>query len=313
MAIYYLQQGLPKFERSVVTIGSFDGVHQGHLRILERVVEEAKKIGGTSVVVTFDPHPRKVIRPDVPLHLISSPQQKYNHLQQCGIDHIVVVPFTREFSLMDAQTYVSDFLVKVLQPHTIIIGYDHQFGHDRQGDIHLLRKLVGNQINVIEIPEHLIDDAHVSSTRIRQAISQGDVAIARQMLGRPYSFSGIVIHGKKLGRTLGFPTANIKPGYDDQLLPPKGIYCVQVLIQGQKYMGAMSVGTNPTVSPGAHHLNYEVYILDFERDIYGLEVGIEFYDQLRDELKFEDLETLKMQIQQDVEAVRAYFDSLHAH
>lgn len=307
MALYFAQQGLPDFEKAVITIGSFDGVHQGHLRILERVVEEARRIGGYSVVVTFEPHPRKVIRPDAPIQLISAPQQKYKYLQTCGIDHIVVVPFTREFSLMDAGAYVSDFLIKILKPHTIIIGYDHQFGHDRKGDIRLLRSLVGSTVQVIEIPEHLIADAHVSSTRIRQAIQNGDVAAARQMLGRPYSFSGIVVHGKKLGRSLGFPTANVKPGYEDQLLPPKGIYAVLVHLGDRQFMGAMSVGTNPTISD-QEALSYEVYLLDFDEEIYGLEIRIHFLEKIRDEMKFEDLEALKQQMKQDVVQVRACFE-----
>lgn len=306
MALFFAQKGIPDFEKAVVTIGSFDGVHQGHLRILKRVVEEAQRIDGGSVVVTFEPHPRKVIRPDVPIQLISSPEQKYSYLQACGIDHIVVVPFTREFSLMDAASYVSDFLMKILKPHTIIIGYDHQFGHDRKGDIHLLRTLLPPAVSVIEIPEHLIEDAHVSSTRIRQALLSGDVATARQMLGRPFSFSGIVVHGRKLGRTLGYPTANIKPGYDDQLLPPSGIYAVRVHLGAQRYLGAMSIGTNPTVVD-QERATYEVFILDFDQEIYGLEIEVHFIERLRDELKFDHLDALKEQMALDVAQVRVCF------
>lgn len=303
MAIFHLQDGLPQFRNAVITIGSFDGVHEGHKKILKTLVDKAREINGESIVVTFDPHPRQVIRPDIPVHLISSNKEKYQEILNIGVDHIVEVPFTRSFSLLSAEEYVSAFLVKTFRPHTIIIGYDHQFGHDRGGNIDLLRSLVGDAISVIEIPVQLIADANVSSTKIRNAIMVGDVATAKCMLGRPYQFSGLVIHGKKLGRKIGFPTANLKPQFAEQLLPPPGIYAVYVQYLDSTYKGAMSIGKNPTVTT-SEVLNYEVYILDFDEDVYGQELTISFEEKIREELKFNNLDDLIAQIKKDVVDIR---------
>ncbi|MBX9448874.1 MAG: bifunctional riboflavin kinase/FAD synthetase [Taibaiella sp.] len=303
MSIYHFQEGLPPFRKAVVTIGSFDGVHLGHKKILETIVAKAREIGGESIVVTFDPHPRKVIRPDLPIHMITSNKEKYEQIIAAGVDHIIEVPFTRQFSLLSAEEYVHDFLLEKINPHAVIIGYDHHFGHDREGDIRLLKSMAGSRVEIIEIPEQLIDDANVSSTKIRKAVEQGDVALAESMLGRPYRFSGLVIHGKKLGRKIGFPTANLKPDFDDQLLLPSGIYAVYVRYLDHTYLGAMSIGKNPTVT-NEEKLHYEVYILDFDEDIYGQELTILFKDKIREEKKFHHLDDLIVQIRNDVSAVR---------
>lgn len=302
MAIFHLQEGLPEFKKAVITIGSFDGVHQGHKKILKTLVDKAKEVGGESIVITFDPHPRKVIRPDIPIHLISSNKEKYNEILKSGVDHIVEVPFTRSFSLMTAEEYIQDFLVEKFNPYIIIIGYDHQFGCDRKGDITLLRQVLKDKVEVIEIAVQLIDDANVSSTKIRKAVSSGDVVTAKHMLGRPYSFSGLVIHGKKLGRKIGFPTANLKPQFADQLLPPAGIYGVYVRYLDKVFKGAMSIGKNPTIT-NAQELHYEVYILNFDEDIYGQELTVLFEQKIREELKFNNLDELISQIRKDVKQI----------
>lgn len=303
MAVYQLQDGLPQFTNAIVTIGSFDGVHLGHRKIIDTLVAIAKENRGESVVVTFHPHPRKIIRPDIPMQLISSTDEKYEQLSQAGVDHIIEVPFTRDFSMLSAEEYVMDFLYGKIKPHTIVIGYDHHFGHDRKGDIHLLRELLKDKVQVIEIPEQLIQDANVSSTAIRKSIAEGRMQDAATMLGRLYQFSGWVVHGNKLGRTIGFPTANIKPICEDQLLPPIGIYAAFAQYGNKQYKAAVSIGKNPTVTDDLA-LKYEAFLLDFDEELYGQQICLKFEEKIRDEVKFESLEALKTQITADVATVR---------
>lgn len=304
MPIHYFQEGLPNFKNAVITIGSFDGVHHGHKKILNTLVEKAREVRGESIVITFDPHPRKVIRPDIPMSLICSTKEKYKTMLDVGVDHIVVVPFTRAFSLLSAHDYIKDFLLGHFNPHTIIIGYDHHFGHDRTGDIQVMRKMVGDTVDVIEIPVQLIEDANVSSTKIRNAVYAGDVKTAAQMLGRPFSFEGVVIHGKQLGRTIGFPTANLQAIFPEQIMPPIGIYAVKVQVDNTMWNGVMSIGKNPTVTTG-NTVHYEVYIFDFDRDIYGQLIQVFFIEKIREELKFDNIDELVAQIKKDVQQATA--------
>jgi riboflavin kinase / FMN adenylyltransferase len=299
MAVYYNMEGLPAFNRAVVTIGTFDGVHTGHRAILNEVVAHAQSAGGESVLITFDPHPRKLLFPDQPVGIITPLQKKLELITNAGIQHIVVVPFTAEFAAMSAREYVELFLVSVFQPQSIIIGYDHRFGHDRAGDIHLLKQFSsGHDYEVVEIPAKLIDHAAVSSTKIRNAIKFGAVDEANEMLGREYSFAGTVVHGKKLGRTLGYPTANIDPSDPDQILPGNGIYSVKVLHGGRLHGGMMSIGYNPTVTDTTD-LKIEVNIFDFDKDIYGQSLEVFVVKKLREELKFKSIEELINQLLED--------------
>lgn len=305
MGLYNINDELPQFRNAVITIGTFDGVHEGHKTILKSLCDEARLIGGESILITFDPHPRQVISPDKPVYFISSKKEKYEEIFKIGVDHIVVIPFTRAFSMLTAEEYVHNFLVQKFHPHTIIIGYDHQFGHDRKGNIHTLREML-TDVKIIEIPEYLIDDAHVSSTQIRQAIQEGDLMQAKTMLGRQFKIDGVVVHGQKLGRQIGFPTANIQLQHQNIILPPTGIYAVKVQVQDQTHNGVLSIGYRPTVSADTA-ISYEVHILEFNADIYGEIISVHFITKLREELKLNSLQELIQYIEKDIEDARAYF------
>lgn len=306
MAVFYNIDDLPAFRNPVITIGTFDGVHQGHKAILSEVAHMANEINGESILITFDPHPRKLLFPDHPIKLLTPLDKKLELITATGITHIVVVPFTRAFSNLSASDYITQFLVERFHPHTIIIGYDHRFGHDRAGNIVLLKEYAAQcNYKVIEIPVQLIDEASISSTRIRNAVGDGKVADAAQMLGHYYSLSGAVIRGRQLGHTIGYPTANIRPDEPEQLVPGNGIYAVYVKWNGQKYGGMLSIGYNPTVTE-EKIIHIEVNIFDFDQEIYGETLEILFVDYLRAEVKFDSMDTLKEQLHQDkIDAKRA--------
>ena len=301
MAVFFDIQNLPVFKNSVLTVGTFDGVHKGHRAILKEVADHAAKVNGESILLTFEPHPRKLLFPDQPLGIITPLHKKIQLITDAGIQHIVVVPFTREFAGMSAHEYVAQFMVGIFHPHSIIIGYDHRFGHDRKGDIKLLEEHApAYNYELIEIPAQLIDDAAVSSTKIRNAITGGHMEEATHMLGRHYSFKGTVVHGNKLGRTLGYPTANLQPEEPEQIIPALGIYAIQAGVNGQLYNGMMSIGYNPTVTD-KKELRIEANLFDFDRDIYGDTIEIFFIKKLRDEQKFDSLEALVQQLHNDKE------------
>jgi len=301
MAVFYNIHGLPEFKDAVLTTGTFDGVHKGHLAILEEVVDHARKVGGTSVLLTFEPHPRKLLFPDQPLGIITPLHQKINLLSEAGIEHIVVVPFTKEFSALSASEYLSDFIVRLFHPHSIVLGYDHHFGNDRKGNIDLLKTCAEkNHYELIEIPAQLIDEAAVSSTKIRHAIMEGRMEDAAKMLGRYYILGGLVIHGNKLGRTIGYPTANLQPEDADQILPAIGVYAIRATYNGISYDGMLSIGYNPTVTD-KKELRIEANLFDFDLDIYGQRLDIVFIEKLRNEQKFASLEELILQLHRDKE------------
>lgn len=299
MAVYLDIKDLPKFRNAVLTIGTFDGVHEGHETILKEVVKHAKEANGESVLITFEPHPRKLLFPDQPLKLLTPLHQKLQYITEAGIEHIVVAPFTREFANLSAEEYIAHFLVMYFHPHCIIIGYDHRFGHDRKGDINLLKEYAAAYgYRVLEIPAQLIDDAAVSSTKIRKALNEGRMQDATHMLGRPYSIKGTVKKGAQLGRTIGYPTANIQPDDPEQLIPANGIYAVRVKYKDKSYGGMMSIGYNPTVTDD-QSLKLEVNIFDFNEDVYGQPLEISFIAWLRNEEKFDSLEALTEQLHRD--------------
>ena len=301
MAVFFDIQNLPDFKNAVLTIGTFDGVHEGHRAIFQEVVNHARNANGESVLLTFEPHPRKQLFPDQPLGIITPLHQKLKLITEAGIQNIVVVPFTREFAGLSAQEYIEKFLVGVFHPKGIVIGYDHRFGNDRKGDLKLLEKCAqAGGYELTEIPPQLIEDAAVSSTKIRHAIVEGRMEDAGNMLGRNYSFSGIVKHGNKLGRTLGYPTANLLPVEPEQIIPETGIYAIQALYNGTHYNGMMSIGYNPTVSD-TKDIKIEANLFDFDEEIYGATLEIFFVKKLRDELKFESLDALKNQLNKDKE------------
>jgi riboflavin kinase / FMN adenylyltransferase len=299
MKIFYGTDNLPELKKAVLTIGTFDGVHHGHKKILQSVVSESNAIGGTSVLITFNPHPRKLLFPGESLKLLSTLDERLDLVREAGIDITVVVPFTHEFAGLSAQSYIEEFLIKIFNPDLIIIGYDHHFGHDRTGDISMLRSCSGKySFEVREISAQLISEAAVSSTQIRKALIEGSVEAARKMLGAPYMIKGRVVEGAQRGRTIGFPTANIALPDVDKLVPKVGVYAVEVVVREIRYGGMINIGYNPTVTRD-DSLKIEVHIFDFDAEIYGQDIIIGFIARLRDEYKFDSLEGLKMQLNQD--------------
>ncbi|HEY4336035.1 MAG TPA: bifunctional riboflavin kinase/FAD synthetase [Puia sp.] len=307
MHIYRHLDQLPLFQRSVITIGTFDGVHSGHARILAQLRREAARIGGETVIITFYPHPRKVVRGGTDeLRLINTLDEKIHLLSWQQIDHLVIVPFTEAFSQMTAEEYVTEFLLARFHPHTVIIGYDHRFGKGRQGDYHLLEQFSSSKGFVLqEIPVHLLDEVSVSSTRIRQAIQRADIDTANQLLGYPFFFSGRVVKGNQLGRTLGYPTANLDTESNEKLIPADGVYAVEAellptndaLFAGKRLRGMMGIGIRPTIN--GRDRTIEVNLFDFDEDIYGRELRVYVKKFLRPELKFDGLEELKAALAQD--------------
>lgn len=310
MAVFFDIDHLPEFKNVVLTIGTFDGVHQGHKAILQKVTEHAKAVNGESVLITFDPHPRKLLFPHQPLGIITPLSQKLQLITDASIQHIVVVPFTKEFSEFSAQQYIEDFLVRRFHPHSIVIGYDHRFGHDRRGDLSLLEQYAAQyNYELIEIPAQLIEDATVSSTKIRQAINNGDMEYVSHMLGRNYSLSGVVVHGNQLGRTIGYPTANLQPSDTEQIIPGIGIYAIYAIYDGIQYSAMLSIGYNPTVTD-KKELRIEANIFDFDKDIYGQQLTIVFIKRLRGEEKFSSLDALTDQLHKDKEDTLQVINSL---
>lgn len=292
---------LPKFKNAVVTIGTFDGVHLGHQQIIQQLKEEASRIGGETVIITFHPHPRKIIAAGKhDIKILNLLNEKIELLNEKGVDHVAVVPFNDSFSNQTATEYVENFLVKKFQPHTIITGYDHQFGKDRAGDYHLLEEL-GLKYNykVKEIPAHVLNEVTISSTRVREALLKGDTDTANNLLGYFYFFEGTVIEGDKRGRTIGYPTANLKIEDEEKLIPGNGVYAVQLRINknAEILKGMMNIGIRPTVD--GTHRTLEVNIFDFDKAIYGATLRVYVKHYLRGEVKFNGLEQLKQQLAQD--------------
>src|SRR5882757_2696536 len=326
MRIYRNIDHLPDFRRAVITIGTFDGVHTGHQQILEQLRQEAARIDGETVIITFHPHSRRVVNgAATPIRLINTLEEKIELLAWKKVDYLVIVPFTEAFSQLTAEQYIKEFLLEKFHPHTIIIGYDHQFGKGRQGDYHLLEDFSKRESFVLQdIPVHLLDAVSVSSTRIREAIGKADITTANQLLGYDFFFSGRVMEGNKLGRTIGYPTANLQVSDPEKLIPGDGVYAVEVEIapgggsadEGAKagsdvtagagnghsagaahWKGMMNIGMRPTVN-GAQR-TIEVNIFDLNEDLYGRTLRVFLKKHLRGEQKFAGLDALKEQLARD--------------
>lgn len=301
MQVHYNIEALPLFKNAVITIGTFDGVHMGHRQVIDKLKSEAKAINGETVIITFHPHPRKVVSSTIlGIRLINTLDEKIELLTQLDIDHLVVVPFTDAFANQSAEDYIRNFLIDKFHPHTIIIGYDHRFGRDRLGDYRLLEKNVATyNYQLKEISKHILEDISISSTNIREAILHSDIATADKLLGYEFFFSGIVVHGNKLGRTLGYPTANLKVIDEEKIVPGNGIYAVYAQVEGssEKFKAMMSIGFRPTVDGKTRVI--EVNIFDFNKDIYDQSLKVYVKKYLREEIKFDGLESLVKQIDQD--------------
>ncbi|MES2762985.1 MAG: bifunctional riboflavin kinase/FAD synthetase [Bacteroidota bacterium] len=300
MRVYHHISELSSLTDTIVTIGTFDGVHIGHQKIIKHLVELKKKQGGEIVLFTFAPHPRKVLFPEqTDLKLITTTEEKCELLKQFGIDHVLVYPFTKAFSQMNAQDYISDIIAKGLKTKTLVIGYDHRFGSNREGNIETLKQLAPVYgFNVEEIPAQEINQLNISSTRIRKAIDEGDIQTANEFLGYSFYVTGIVVKGKQLGRTIGYPTANIFVEDKDKLIPKIGVYAVNVILNDVKYKGMLNVGVNPTTDTD-NKIKIEVNIFEFDQEIYGETLKVEFVKRIRDEEKFANLDELKQALAND--------------
>lgn len=310
MRIHRNIEQLPPFRKAVITIGSFDGVHQGHQKIISMMKTEAENIGGETIIITFDPHPRKIVAGgNHPIALLTSIEEKAILFEQFGIDHMVVVPFTGEFSKMSPESYVESFLVEYFRPSTVIVGYDHRFGLNRKGDFKLLEKL-GPQYHfkVIEIPEHVLHSIAISSTHIRKSLNEGKLEEANEYLGYPFLLRGNVVHGDKKGRTIGFPTANLGHINQDKLIPLNGVYAVKVKLQihAVSFIGMMNIGVRPTLNGQERRI--EVHLINFQEELYGKDIIVQMFRKIREEIKFSNLNALRAQIEKDREEVVQYFD-----
>lgn len=290
--------------KPVITSGTFDGVHVGHRKIIRRVKEWADSIEGESVILTFEPHPRLVLaQQDHTLRLLTTLEEKLDLLDKAGIQHTVVIPFNKEFAAMTSEDFVKNILINTLHIHSLVIGYDHQFGRNREGSYtHLKAMSTEWGFHVEEIPAQDVDDVKVSSTKIRQALLSGDVKTAARYLSYPYQMKGKVIEGNKIGRTIGYPTANILIDNPLKLIPAIGIYAVRVEINGVLHDGMLSIGYRPTIEETAN-INIEVHIFDFNKDLYGQTLIIHMIDRMRNEEKYDSIEELKGQL---------HLDKLHA-
>jgi riboflavin kinase/FMN adenylyltransferase len=300
VSVFYNISELSQVTNSIVTIGTFDGVHLGHQKIIKRLVELKQKQGGEIVLFTFDPHPRKILFPEQKdLKLITTTEEKCDILKQFGVDHVLVYPFTKEFSKMQAQDYISNIIARGLKTKTLVIGYDHRFGSNREGNIETLKELskVYNFL-VEEIPAQEINQLNVSSTRIRKAIEAGEIQTANDFLGYTFFITGKVVKGKQLGRTIGYPTANVLIEDNDKLIPKIGVYAVNVVLNNLSYKGMLNIGTNPTTD-GDNKVKIEVNIFDFDKDIYGKTLKVEFVKWIRNEEKFANLDELKQALAND--------------
>ncbi|WP_243647743.1 riboflavin biosynthesis protein RibF [Flaviaesturariibacter flavus] len=291
---------MPRFRNAVVTIGTFDGVHTGHQQILAALRQEAASTGGETVVITFDPHPRTIVQTDASLELLTTLPEKAGLLEAHGIDHLVVVPFTPDFAAQDAEQYISDFLVRRFQPHTLIIGYDHRFGKGRAGGYELLEQLQHQYgYRLIEIPRQVLHSIAISSTKIRTALKQSDVATANELLGYPFFFEGLVIPGDKLGRTIGYPTANLQYTSSDKIRLGEGVFAARAIHEGRTLGGMLSIGKRPTLNDVVERV--EINLFDFQEEIYDQVIRVEVLSYLRGQEKYSSLDALKEQLHRDKE------------
>jgi riboflavin kinase / FMN adenylyltransferase len=305
MKIIHGVRQLQSIQSSVLTVGNFDGVHLGHKALLKRLKDRAREKGVLSVVMTFEPHPVKVLYPDRKLHRIFNFEDQVTQMEDLGIDMLVVEPFSREFSQLAPERYITDWIFRPFTPETVVVGYDFSFGANRQGSIEFLKSMsqsLGFRVEVI--PPVKVDDVLVSSTRIRQALEVGDVKLTKNLLGRPFYLRGLVVRGAGRGRTIGIPTANLHT--DAETLPSMGVYAAWGILRGKKWKAAVNVGLNPTFTEAhGQPLSIETHLIDTDddfkgSDLYGEELKLEFVARLRDEKKFTSVQELIAQIHRDI-------------
>ena len=300
---------LPILRNPIVTLGTYDGVHIGHKTILTQLINKAKETGKDSMLITFDPHPRQALGLGE-ISLLSTLEEKINLLSETGLDYLLILPFTKEFSTQGATEFITNVLIDQLNISEIMLGYDHKFGHNREGDVHLLADVLTKTGRfVTEIPAQDVDEIIVSSTKIRTALIEGEIQTANRLLDYNYQVSGKVVLGNQLGRTIGFPTANIELTNTSKLIPGDGVYAVKLTVEGITHHGMMNIGIRPTVSNSQNRV-IEVHLFDFNSDIYGKSVTITVCNHLRREQVFSGIEALTEQLKKDEVNSRRYFASL---
>ena len=312
MNVYKGFQNIQKIPNPVLTIGTFDGVHLGHQKIIEQLNREAEEIGGESVLFTFYPHPRMVLYPeDHGLQLIQTQVEKIDKLRRMGLQNVIIHPFSKEFSRLSALEFVRDYLVNRLHVKKMVIGYDHQFGKNREGSIDFLKEVSGTYgFEVREILAQEIDEVNISSTKIRNALLAGDMELTTAYLGEPYEFFGKVIAGQAIGRELGYPTANIDIESEIKILPKSGVYAANILLpDGSVKEGMLNIGVRPSVGMATNKTCIEIHVLDFNGDLYGSHVTVQLLSRFRSEKKFDSLFELTEQLQQDEKDIRSYFST----
>lgn len=295
MQVHRSIENLPLFANAVITIGTFDGVHEGHKKIIDALIKEAKSVQGEAIIITFQPHPRKIVNPDEHLQLINTLDEKIELLKNSGIDHLVVVPFNQDFAAQTATEYMENFLIAKFHPHTIIIGYDHHFGKGRQGNFMLLAEKADKyNYRLLEIPKYILHEVGVSSTQIRKALLQSDIETANKLLGYEFFFEGLVIKGDQLGRKLGYPTANLQYTDKDKIHLGHGVYAAYTQVDGVLYKGMLSIGNRPTLKNSNERV--EINIFDFDKEIYGQVIRVVVKKYLRGQEKYSSLDELKNQL-----------------
>lgn len=298
-----------KINRPYVTIGTFDGVHLGHQHIFKELIKEARENDGESVVITFWPHPRMIINPEPrKVSMINTIEEKQELIKNIGVQHFIILPFSKEFARLSSKEFIHSYLYKKIGIKGLIVGYDHRFGKDRQGNIKELQNCADRYgFSIRKLSPFSLDEQIVSSTLIRDALFSGEIEKANSYLSRKFTLPGIVSDGKKIGRDLGFPTANIRPESKFKLVPKDGVYAVKVKIGDKLYMGMLNIGTRPTFEDDGEERSIEVHIIEYEGDLYGLEIKLFFYKRIRNELKFSSIEELVLQLKTDKQQILEFF------
>lgn len=309
MKVFNTIKAFPTSKKTIVTIGTFDGVHLGHQKIIEKLIQETKNADCESLILTFFPHPRMVLNETSTINLLNTLNEKSCLLEKMGLDNLVIHPFDRDFSNLSAEEFVKTILVDSFNIQKIIIGYDHRFGKNRAANINDLIEFGGKYgFEVEQISAQEVDSVSVSSTKIRNAIVNGAITLANEFLGYQYVLSGKIIKGKQLGRSIGFPTANLKIEENYKLIPKNGVYIVKSQLQGKTVFGIMNIGINPTVN--GENLSIEVHFLDFDSNLYNKEISISVIERIREEQKFNSIELLKAQIQKDKNWAISFIDKI---
>jgi len=291
---------IERVENSIITVGTFDGVHSGHRVLIQTVLEKSRKRNGRSVVVTFDPHPREIINPGkAGIKLLSTLEERCELLSELGIDEMVVIPFDRDFSLLTSEEFVRNIIWKKIGISEFVIGYDHQFGRNREGTIETVQGIASElEFDVYVVSRQEVGDKTISSTAIRKALQElGDIDLATRLLGRPYILNGTVVQGDKRGMKIGYPTANIKPADSRKVIPKNGVYAVKARVDGEYYDSMMNIGMRPTFDGESETI--EVHLFEFDRSIYGNFIQVQFIKRIRDERRFKDVKSLKAQLDED--------------